>query len=89
MKESSRNLFARLYSHPASRTLIAVGCLVGTFSVWGFLGGAGQQKEPASVPAAGGAAGIGSSASAKRDLILNKATGVDKGKKSSLEENIL
>lgn len=73
------------FNHPLIRFTLAAFCLVGTFAVWGFFGGAGQ-KEPASVPT-NGAAGIGTTSST-RELILKSATGVDKGTKTK-EENVL
>lgn len=70
-----------LMSRPIVRFSIGLVCFVGTFAVWGFLGSSGQ-KEPASVPA------TGASLTSNRDLVLKKATDVDKGAKSK-EENVL
>lgn len=76
----------KITSHPLARVTLAVFCLVAVMTGWAMLGGQ-SQKEPASVPAAVGAAGVGVMSTA-RDLILNKATGVDKGSNGK-EENIL
>ncbi|MDZ4081571.1 MAG: S8 family peptidase [Bdellovibrionales bacterium] len=70
-------------SHPIIRVGIAVLCLVGTATVWGVFGNM-SHKGPASVPAVGK-----STSAAERELLLKKATGVEAGKKSSKEENVL
>lgn len=70
-------------SHPIVRFGIAVLCLFGTAAVWGLFGNMAQ-KGPASVPAVGK-----SSSNSERELLLKTATGVEAGKKSSKEENVL
>ena len=70
-------------SHPIVRAGIAILCLVGTATVWGVFGNM-SRKGPASVPAVGT-----STTASDRELLLKKATGVEPGKKSAKEENVL